>query len=492
MNLFNKNFSKGLSILISSFVLFSCHDNEVLNNPIEGIEPGAKVRYMEINVPYEKHTIPLSSINTTSASRWLVGKYSDENIGSLENKSYAMISRRSELDTLKGISMPSKARTLVSFDLVLRKDNYALVKDADEKQDIKVFQLASPLESKTHYASESETLGNLLGEKKGFSEINTDTLRIKLDDAVGKAFFEKLENSRIDTVQSDLNAYFKGIALTSGDQSTGIHGFSRASSALVFKYKYYATDTSKTELEAEKVFTFSNYKKADDANEYATSYNSFKRLSAIASTKVIMQSGYGFYPVLDLSVIEDSLATKENIVLNAIQLDVKTERLDGRDLFPPSSIFFSFVDKEKNNSFIKREHTQDTTKTDFFFYLTKDVVLKPMGTASTAYSPSVLNVELTEARLEIGIDRNAHAYTGAANIFSQALIGTYKNTLKERDLIRSPSDAIPANRTLDQAMLLSDDFDPSTNSSNTLNYIKVEDTKKIRLKVYYSEITKEY
>ena len=491
MNLFNKIFSTGLLILLASFILSSCHDNVPLTNPIGGIgDTTVYVKYKEIPLTFknkgiEVNEIPLDSINTTSSLRWLVGIFEDNNVGKLENESYAMIARNLKNDTLQGVNTSAKKREFVSLELRLKKNNYALVENENTEQGIEIFQLDKVLKDTTYYASEAQTASTLLGDTT-FSGLNGDLLSFVLDEdagvALGKAFFDKLNgstNPRFDTLQSELNKFFKGIAIKPSANSTGIYDFSRLESSLVLNYKYYATDTSKTSYSGIKLYSFQNY---SNDTTYTTSYNHFKKsrtkYTDSDTSKFIMQNGYGVYPVINLSMIRDSLANIPNIVLNSLELSVPTDKLSGKDLFPPSTIFFPFVGQD-NKILSEKISTNDTTSQTFNYYLTPDRV-RPM-----AQSGLLKNLQINDAKLSINYDVNYKQYNNSVTFFSQDLIGTYNNTTRERDRLELELDGKLV--TLDRMLLVADDFNSLTKNAGTLNYLKLAQGESIKLKVYYSE-----
>lgn len=187
----------------------------------------------------ETYTMKFDSLITSQASRMLIGKYIDPVFGAVKSSSF------SELLPNSYYIDPDAVYDSIAF--YLKYDNY-YYNDTLKSNTIHIKEL-----SETVYPSDGSNFYNT--SKLGFLEedlgsityyprpIGTDSLYIKLNDALGTALFEKLQQKDITNAE-EFKDYFHGITFQPSDDDDGsIMGFSYATSVMRLYYSISGADS---------------------------------------------------------------------------------------------------------------------------------------------------------------------------------------------------------------------------------------------------------
>jgi len=207
-----------LYLSILSLVLWAC-DNE--STPI-----GAnffKDAAIDISV-LDTITVRLSTVKheeliTNSASRLLIGHHDDETLGSITSSAYF------ELSSPGTTTLTASNSTYNYMVLILRYDDYAYY-DTSATSTFGVYRVNEEMDADdngylynhSHFALRPEKLGSFTFNARPHS----DSIAIRLDDALGREFYNKLlaQDDQM-TDQSAFLKYFRGLAVVPDSTISG-------------------------------------------------------------------------------------------------------------------------------------------------------------------------------------------------------------------------------------------------------------------------------
>lgn len=216
----------------------SCMENDLLPVSVD-LESGATPDFVVIDTfTLDVFSIRLDSFATTDTERLLVGRHSDEHIGEVSSIPFFEVAYQDYQ-----FYPPSTSR-FDSLTLVLYYDYYYF--DTLQTQTIDVFRIAEKMELNS-YGSLYNTASFSL-EKAPLTSISfrprpnaSDSLEIRLSDALGKELLEKGINADGELFNLVLfTNYLHGFALVPGRDSEGFLGFNKANSSLKLYYSDYA------------------------------------------------------------------------------------------------------------------------------------------------------------------------------------------------------------------------------------------------------------
>jgi hypothetical protein len=179
-------------------------------------------------------TIQLDSFNTTGSGTLLIGRYADPDFGVISAQAYLQIGPPTNLPILSNLD------GFDSLVLILRP-NHSFYGDTSQVQRYSVSQLDTIIALQpTQFAfynissfpyDSTAPLGfadaYIAPSVPYTSQLNNDSLKIRLNDNLGQSLFEMLE-TQSDTLKnlSQFISYFKGLVLSPGATSVGgIYGF---------------------------------------------------------------------------------------------------------------------------------------------------------------------------------------------------------------------------------------------------------------------------
>ncbi|MGO1520062.1 MAG: DUF4270 family protein [Sphingobacterium sp.] len=287
-------------------------------------------------------TAILPNLPTNGTGIIVVGKVTQPGIGSLEAQSSFVLQPLASLGEI-----PANA-VFDSLNLVLRPNSSRYVYgDTTEIQRFSAYRLTQALETETidnsmtgeptpvyvtgpaifsdqTFAHESQPLGTarFLPQRDGM-----DSVSMRLSDALGKEFFNKVRNSDVDfNSAANFQEYFKGITLIPDDENTAIVGF-QDTVELKLNYSYVGSDG----------FTKSDYKVIERGND-PYQYNHFKadrsgtlyaelKEGNSVSTDITkgasyIQAGSGVVTEISFPALKEFLQ-REGIAINKAELEIE-------------------------------------------------------------------------------------------------------------------------------------------------------------------------
>ncbi|MGX1751991.1 DUF4270 family protein [Sphingobacterium sp. NPDC055346] len=291
-------------------------------------------------------TVQMPNIPTSGSGVVLVGKVSQPTTGSLKSTSYFRLNPT-------GITsdIPTNAK-FDSLNLVLVPSYWRIAYgDTTKLQTISAHRLTQSLETKTidnsfngqpnpFYITGPAIFGhqkfsysaNELGSVKFLpKKSKKDTVSMRLNDALGTEFFNKIKASDIAfNSASNFQEYFKGLSLVSAETNTAIIGFSDTLQVKV-NYSYLGSDGfkktgSKVLNMTEKAFQYNQF----DKDVQGTVFEGLSSTKALESKNTAgityLQGGTGVVTEIKFPALKEFLA-QQGLAVNKAELIIELETL---------------------------------------------------------------------------------------------------------------------------------------------------------------------
>ena len=289
-------------------------------------------------------TLQMPYIPTSGSGVVLVGKINQPITGSLKSTSYFRLNPTGITNEI-----PTNAK-FDSLNLVMVPSYWRIAYgDTTKMQTISAHRLTQSLETKTLENSSSgipnpfyitgpaifgsqkfnyaaDALGSVTFRPK---KTKKDTLSIRLNDALGAEFFNKIKASDIAfNSASNFQEYFKGLSLVPAESNTAIVGFSDTLQVKV-NYSYLGTDGfkktgSKVLNMTEKAFQYNQF----DKDVQGTAFEGLSSTKAIASTSTsgvaYFQGGSGVVTEIKFPALKDFLQ-QPGVAINKAELEIELE-----------------------------------------------------------------------------------------------------------------------------------------------------------------------
>lgn len=326
--------TKGIYGLAAMSVLFltSCDNDELLSLDFNPQDENINLSFTEITLPYQ--LVQLDSIVTTNVDRILVGNYQNDDFGTVRSVGYVNMGLGSLSNNAEGDD------ELDSLVLVLVRNYFYGNTEASLQQELEVRRLSEPFNDTINYFSKSsipyETVRPPLATASfTASPLEADTVRVKMDEAIGNDLLDKLKNN---TAESDSNAlfqdYFRGLALVPSSENQFMTGFSRVQMLMYFSAPG-DTLSKSFSFVANKIFN------GVETDRSATALAEIdESLEAVTppDNRMYLQSYTGLIPRIDFQPLEDFVENNEDrILLNSVTLHIGlTEPEEGKD--PPAAL----------------------------------------------------------------------------------------------------------------------------------------------------------
>ncbi len=223
--MFSGNFARLFILIIVTSVIFSACETDTLRLD-GGLNDG--VQYID-TVGFELITMMTDSVNTTNQNRLLVGRYSDDNFGSLKATSYSnLVGITDSVSILRsGVSLDSIFYDSVTMEL--RYDYVYGEVDYSKSQKFVVHELAAQVDTsvdKLYYKFESLPLvdSNILEDTTITPNDGTNLFLLKLNQSFGQKIYDKALTGSIDS-SNPLSDITKGVAISTDDDAENMYGF---------------------------------------------------------------------------------------------------------------------------------------------------------------------------------------------------------------------------------------------------------------------------
>jgi len=319
---------KNISLLILfSFILFSCKENEYFRVDQNWIDTNLKVVYID-SCMVNMSTVKIDSLITDQKYSVLVGEYTDVNklngaplTGTTTAISYIELAKN-PIENLE-------SNTVFDSLVIEMRFNGTYMGDTLSDMNLLVYQMAEKMHldvddgrevycNTTSFNLESSPLANVVIPVRPSNTSHdlydrvgnpVEPVRIKLDHTVGLDLFNKIKNKADEVDDNDKFVnYFKGIAFVSAGANS-IVGF-KTDSTFKVKLHYHEKDDFNTEKEINFLVHGINHFSNINSNRTGTPLDGFSNTikeipSELINNQAYIQSGDGLYIKIDFPTISD-------------------------------------------------------------------------------------------------------------------------------------------------------------------------------------------
>lgn len=208
-----------LGIAALSLLFFSCTNDENFDS---GGLINSDVKIITIDTfTVNMSTFKYDSIVNSGLSRMMIGRYTDPYFGEVKSSAF--------IEMLPESYYISADAVFDSIVLNLKYDGY-MYNDTLQYKTIQVRQLSKELRLKNgeedfYNTSSIPVFDEVLGEKTFLPRISNDSLTIRLNDALGQQFLQRIQGNQINDSEEFID-FFKGLKLSPGEgEDASIIGF---------------------------------------------------------------------------------------------------------------------------------------------------------------------------------------------------------------------------------------------------------------------------
>jgi hypothetical protein len=344
-----KRHFKLLCILLLVF-LISCESKETLTLGSGFIQPTANIVLTD-TMTVSTSTLLLDTLVTSGKNIALVGRYSNDIIGSIKSRSYIILRNASSSVDEESI-YDSLVLTLVPSGYYYGDTNTFFTISVNRVlQDIEFNESESYLYNNSHFDFDST---ENLGEKTFNPRPNEkEEIRIHLSDQLGLTFLNKLKaNSNAFEEDGGFINYFKGIVLNSRSAyNKSILGFSTDSSILLSLY-YHISESddvksvkfnpASTDLQFNEIISNRSNTLIQDISETPTSSSELENYSFV-------QGGLGLVTRIEFPTLRNLLEQDKPFEIIKAQLVVQPSTMMEVDYLPQTLNLYA---TNKHNEFL--------------------------------------------------------------------------------------------------------------------------------------------
>jgi len=301
----------------AALLLLGCENPSAIGLELNPNENNVATFEKEFVLP--SSVILYDSVNTTSDSRLLVGKFQDPLFGTVTAKSFSQISRDGE-EGLGIIALGEVDSVMFNFEV-----NYVHGIYGAFFQTINIRQLTDTLYSAVSYFADDTTnynTRNLVASKKFFYSPTNDTIiRIKADPTWAIEFFRLISEG---VSNSKLQEQIKGFAILPGNDNTLVFGFEPANSKIVLHYHLPdGTDSLSYQLNFDPTSdTRYNSIVADRSGTELEILREKGDEFVPTSGKIYLQPATGVFPKFSIVEYREFVAGLGNVVINRAEIIV--------------------------------------------------------------------------------------------------------------------------------------------------------------------------
>lgn len=210
---YNSRIFSFLMVLFSSSILLSCNWGDQITSLVQPNPDDFAVLYSDTST-VQLSTVVYDSLQTGGADRLLVGRYIDPYFGVLQSSGFT----QPELQS--GFSIPEDA-IYDSLDVFLEYDHY-YYGDTTKLMNLSVHATQRDILLKNSYFNTFELPYDKkpLGTLSFYPKPNFDSLKVRLNDELGKKIFS-MAQSKLITTNVDWANILQGITLRAGSKDNG-------------------------------------------------------------------------------------------------------------------------------------------------------------------------------------------------------------------------------------------------------------------------------
>lgn len=281
-------------------------------------------------------TVLVDSVPTSSNDKMLVGRYSDPRIGTYSAATYLQFSLTGTDADQNGREdiLTSYTGTPMYDSLVIEMTHVYTYGDTTTDHHMKTYRLTEDMKvvPGTPYIYNGQAFAHetteLASNDINYSTGNGANLRIKLDDLLGKQFFDyAYENDDRVATNDAFKNYFKGIALIPDATNKSVFGYARNP---VMKLYWHDDDNSSVvrsysfKFNVNKDYTFNQIKNDRTSTAFASLKNIYQEINATqTNNEAIVLTGVELMTKIKFPTLNDIKAAYPNFAVNRAELIIQ-------------------------------------------------------------------------------------------------------------------------------------------------------------------------
>jgi len=340
-----------LFLILSAVVLVSC-DKTKIQFGQDYVDNSYSNIILVDTLTAQLSTVYSDSVSTTASGSLLAGNYNDNVFGKLSAKSFFEIVPPALTDLATNAAFDS-------LELIIRPDK-SYYGDTTFNSQLSVYQLSNPLvfplyQSQFYNTTDFSVDPNALGNVNTLIyPNNTDSISIRLSDAVGKNLFD-LYKTKDYIMQSSSNFinYFRGLQLsaTAGNMHA-IYGFR---DSVVMRLHYHETNVFNESKYIDFVFynndnTQFNEVKADRSGTPLSVFNGPNKevVSTITNNVAYLQNLTGFVPKIKFPTLRSLLLRPDFVKILKAELVIRPVKNSYNSITPLPPVLYAVPTDQSN------------------------------------------------------------------------------------------------------------------------------------------------
>lgn len=340
-----------LFLILSAVVLVSC-DKTKIQFGQDYVDNSYSNIILVDTLTAQLSTVYSDSVSTTASGSLLAGNYNDNVFGKLSAKSFFEIVPPAVTDLATNAAFDS-------LELIIRPDK-SYYGDTTFNSQLSIYQLSNPLTfplyqsqfyNTTDFSVDPNALGNV---NTLIYPNNTDSISIRLSDAVGKNLFD-LYKTKDYIMQSNSNFinYFRGLQLsaTAGNMHA-IYGFR---DSVVMRLHYHETNVFNESKYIDFVFynndnTQFNEVKADRSGTLLSVFNGPNKevVSTNTNNVAYLQNLTGFVPKIKFPTLRSLLLRPDFVKILKAELVIRPVKNSYNSITPLPPVLYAVPTDQSN------------------------------------------------------------------------------------------------------------------------------------------------
>ncbi|MCB2409916.1 DUF4270 family protein [Hymenobacter lucidus] len=295
-------------------------------------------------------TVLTDSVPSSATNYLLAGRYLDSPLGTLVARSYVQVG-------LSGAFTPDPALRYDSLVLAVTADAYRYG-DTTRTQQLEVHRQTQTFQAtKTYFTADALSYDDaVLGRRSFRAGAHTDSLRIRLDNALGQELWQAGQNGQL-TTYDEVKARLKGLVLAPGSADNAALMRWSAAAGATHLYMYYHDPAAPTEALVYAFPVAGDYPhffqlSTDRTGTALASLSNTRQgiSSAATQEEVFIQAGLGLKTKLEFPYLAQLKELGGIIIINSAQLSLETiTSANNRFLPPPAALYPRLTNRANQN-----------------------------------------------------------------------------------------------------------------------------------------------
>ncbi|WP_167619818.1 DUF4270 family protein [Maribellus sediminis] len=352
-------------------LLFGCtFEDEYVESSIDNFVK-SQTRFALLDTfSVELESIQIDSVETSGSGNLLVGKYEDPDLGTVSASAYFDLTLPSDLSIDDKEEYDSLVLVLPYAELVYGDTMQAQNIVASRLLESVVDNDDNPVYNTTTRKYDLTPLGEITIVSRPHKD---DTLCIRIDDALGLEFFTKLKDEDDELTDSeDFLDYFKGLALSGGEQNSAILSFLADTSLTLVMHTHISAQMKELKTRTFSLGTSSDYFNHVEADRSELPAQLLKtQREAIPSfatdDKAYIQGGMGVVARINFPTLGRLLEFDTKNMMYMAELILRPYP-NSEDVVPlPESLMLYYTDKYNNLISEVTDEDSETVTSELYY-----------------------------------------------------------------------------------------------------------------------------